>query len=346
MVYKVSEVVSKKLPIKLSDEFYTNSFAVYFSNIDNQKRRIAVYNWKTNDDCMNHFLLRKDCDELQLFPHIVEIASKKSSTIQFNSLKKEQSKHLRFYYVLDGKFEWVIGDQPYILYPGDLAMILPGQIFGGEKDFMDIGVISWIHIQLAQLEGNGKMVMGKWSSISDKESRTIGKILLLNNNPVLSKLKEAGTILQNLQQEIINQEIGYSTRVNQLIDELFILIARQLTRQNDSRRDFPQTFMKLEQTLRENLSHQWTVEEMAALVGLGTTAFSEKVKSFTGFSPLNYLINIRISEAIKLLKKQDVNVTDIALDVGFYSSQHFATTFKKLTGYTPSEFRKRNIPNN
>ena len=84
---------------------------------------------------------------------------------------------------------------------------------------------------------------------------------------------------------------------------------------------------------------------MAALVGLGTTAFTEKLKNYTGFSPLNYLINIRISEAIKLLKQEDVNMTDIALDTGFYSSQHFATTFKKLTGYTPREFRKKNIPN-
>ena len=102
--------------------------------------------------------------------------------------------------------------------------------------------------------------------------------------------------------------------------------------------------MKLEQSLREDLSHQWTLDEMAALVGLGITAFSEKVKSYTGFSPLNYLINIRISEAIKLLKRTEVNITDIALDVGFYSSQHFATTFKKLTGYTPTEFRKKHIP--
>jgi AraC-like DNA-binding protein len=248
--------------------------------------------------------------------------------------------------VIDGKFEWIIDGQHHILYPGDLAVILPGKIFGGEKDFLDIGTVSWLHIRLEQLEQNGKMIIGKWSSISANESRTIGKILMLNNSPVLSKLKEAGTILQAMQQEIQNQEIGYATRFNQLTDELFILIARQLTKQNNSRRDFPQTFMKLEQTLRDNLSHQWTVEEMAALVGLGTTAFSEKVKSYTGFSPLNYLINIRISEAIKLLKRKDVNVTDIALDIGFYSSQHFATTFKKLTGYTPSEFRKTTIPNN
>ena len=144
-----------------------------------------------------------------------------------------------------------------------------------------------------------------------------------------------------LQHELFNQQLGYTTRVNQLTDELFILITRLLSRQNNSQRDFPQTFLKLENTLRQNLSHQWTVEEMAALVGLGSTAFTEKVKAFTGFSPLNYLINIRISEAIKLLKRGGTNVTNIALETGFYSSQHFSTTFKKLTGYTPSQFKKK-----
>jgi AraC-like DNA-binding protein len=74
---------------------------------------------------------------------------------------------------------------------------------------------------------------------------------------------------------------------------------------------------------------------------LGLTAFTEKVKSFTGFSPLTYLINIRISEAIRMLKRPGMNVTEIALETGFYSSQHFSTTFKKLTGHTPGEFRKR-----
>lgn len=293
---------------------------------------------------MNQYFLKKECKELHAFPHIIEFALRKTNTVQFDSLKKETSGFLRFYYVIDGRFDWIINGEHYILYPDDLAIILPGQSFGGEKDLLDIGTVSWIHLELQQLERNGKISMGRWSRLTDSESRTIGRILLLNNCPVLSKLKDAGTIFQNLQNEFVNQEIGHSTRINQLLDELFILSARQLTRQNNSRRDFPQTFMKLEQALRENLSHQWTVEEMAALVGLGTTAFSEKVKSYTGFSPLNYLINIRISEAIKLLKRPDVHVTDIALDVGFYSSQHFATTFKKLTGYTPSEFRKKNIP--
>jgi len=293
---------------------------------------------------MNQYHLKKECKELHAFPHIIEFASKKISTIQFGSLKKETVNFLRFYYVIDGRFDWVIEDKHYILYPGDFAVILPGQWFGGDKDLLDIGTVSWMHLELEHIERNGKITMGKWSRLSDIECVPIAKILALNNSPVLSEVKEIGLLFQDMQNELANQEIGYTARINQLIDELFILTARQLTRQNNSRRDFPQTFMKLEQSLRENLSHQWTVEEMSALVGLGTTAFSEKVKSYTGFSPLNYLINIRITEAIKLLKRPDVHVTDIALDVGFYSSQHFATTFKKLTGYTPSDFRKNNLP--
>jgi transcriptional regulator GlxA family with amidase domain len=73
---------------------------------------------------------------------------------------------------------------------------------------------------------------------------------------------------------------------------------------------------------------------------LGISAFTEKVKGFTGFSPLHYLINLRIAEAIKLLRQTNRSLTDIALSTGFYSSQHFSSTFKKLTGYTPRDYRK------
>ena len=294
---------------------------------------------------MNQFILQQGHSrELQAFPHILEIALKKNTSIQLNSLHATSTTSVRIYFIVDGKFDWIINEQNHILYPGDLALILPGQPFRGEKDILNIGTLAWLHLQIEKLDTNG-MSLGSWSHLSKNECLTIGKILLVNNANVL-KLKECQVFLLTIREELVNQEIGFMTRINQLIDELFIAIARQSTRQNNSQRDFPQTFMKLEQTLRQNLANQWTVEEMAALTGLGTTTFTEKVKKYTGFSPLNYLINIRISEAIKLLNRQEVNVTDIALQTGFYSSQHFATTFKKLTGYTPSDFRKRNLPQN
>lgn len=295
---------------------------------------------------MNQFVLQQGTStELEMFPHITELGAKKNSSIQLNSLRESTSESMRIYNVIEGKFEWHIHHQQHMLYPGDVALILPGQKFGSEKGFLDIGAISWIHINMQKLK-TGTLVPGKWSSLSENESLAIGKILLLNNSLVLSKFNETGRILHYIQNELFNKEVGYCTRINQLIDEILITITRQLTKQSNPARDFPKTFMQLEQTLRQNLSHQWTVEEMAAVAGMGTTLFNEKVKTYSGFSPINYLINIRISEAIKLLKKKDISLTDIALDIGFYSSQHFSTTFKKLTGYTPSEFRKNNLFNN
>ncbi|HTI12201.1 MAG TPA: AraC family transcriptional regulator [Puia sp.] len=283
---------------------------------------------------MNQFLWQQGrSEELTLFPHIIELGMKKVQTIQLGSFPVEEMTGVRIYYILEGKFEWTIKGNTYRLYPADLAIILPGQSFGGAKGFLDIGTLAWVMLRQTD------------TGLSPAESKSIWKILSLTHTPIVSGFKEAGQLLATVGKELQQQEIGFETRVHHLIDGLLILLARQLTKQNNSQRDFPLTFMKLEQELRDHLSHQWTVEEMAALVGLGTTAFTEKVKNFTGFSPLNYLINIRISEAIKLLKGTDTNLTDVALDTGFYSSQHFSTTFKKLTGYTPSQFRKNNSNN-
>lgn len=297
-----------------------------------------VVHLNINNACMYQFLLQQNSSkELHAFFHILEFALKKNNSIHLDSFFSSSSNCIRLYYILEGKFEWCIQREHYLLYPGDFAIILPGQTFSSAKGYLEIGTLFWLHLQ-------PDLKSGTWSSISPSEINSIKKILSSNTRPVISKFLEAGSILQSLKNEIFNQQFGYVVMANQLIDELLILMARLLIHQNNSQRDFPQIFLKLEDTLRQNLSHQWTVEEMAALVGLGSTSFTEKVKSYTGFSPLNYLINIRISEAIKLLKRKDINVTDIALETGFYSSQHFSTTFKKLTGYTPSEFKKKNSP--
>ena len=292
---------------------------------------------------MNQYYLQQGkSGELSPFPYIVEFATKKVTTIQLHSLPVTRRSTIRIYYIHEGRFNWIINQQLFALYPGDTVLILPGVSFGGENEVLGIGSLSWLEIA-----GNDKptdIIPARHSSLSAADRNSISKVLSLHA-PVLSACKETGEIFQQLATEIFQQEIGYVARTAQLTDHLFILYARQFTRSQQSLRNFPQSFMKLEQTLRENLSHQWSVAEMAALVGLGTTAFTEKVKNFTGFSPLNYLITIRISEAIKLLKRPDIHLTDIALDTGFYSSQHFSTTFKKLTGYTPSQFRKNNIAN-
>ncbi len=292
---------------------------------------------------MNQFVLSQQKDpELRLFPHILEIGVLKNTAIRLNGFAKTCCSGVRIYYIQEGKFEWFINELPFTLFPGDLLFISPNVVLSSSNDVMEIGSFSWIQIdtEMSDHHNPGKH---SWTALSKKERDEMKGILFSNIASLIQKFTEAGTIFKCIQKEIFDQQIGYQTRINHLIDEMFILITRNLTCISNSVRDFPSIFMNLEQEIRRDLARQWTVEEMASFVGLGTTLFNEKVKSYSGFSPLAYLINIRISEAIKLLKQPDINLTDIALDTGFYSSQHFSTTFKKLTGYTPSEFRKNHL---
>lgn len=293
---------------------------------------------------MNQFVLQHGKSaEMHLFPHILELGMKKNGSIQLNMFPTTIMEGLRIYHIIEGRFEWHINHQPYVFYPGDVALIMPDIPFGCDNDVLKIGSFTWIHLALPKKDGH--IQPGKWSGLSDTEAAAIGKILSLNNLPALSRFNEVGRIIKCIYTELSEKEVAFQARVNHQIDELLIQITRKMTQQTHSTRDFPKTFTELEVLLRRDLAHQWTVEEMAGLVGMGTTLFTEKVKSYSGFSPINYLINIRISEAIKLLKRADITVTNIALDTGFYSSQHFSTTFKKLTGYRPSEFRKNHLRN-
>lgn len=290
------------------------------------------------------FTLRQGTSaELQLFPHIKEFGVIKSNSIELGSFTVSQCNTIHIYFIMEGKVEWLINQKHQILFPGDTVIVLPGQQIGGSKGYWGLGTFIYLKFYVDKMDSDG-MKLGKWSNLSASECSAIGKILFMNDLSVMA-VKEVSNILHEMRSEIMNQEIGYITRINSMLDSLLIVISRQSTRQASMRKSFPQTFAKLEQELRKNLAHHWTVEEMAAMVGLGTTAFTEKVKSYTGFSPLTYLINLRISEATKMLKQNKVNITAIALETGFYSSQHFATTFKKLTGYTPGEFRKGNTSN-
>jgi hypothetical protein len=64
---------------------------------------------------MNQYLLRQGSShELQLFSHIIEFVLKRNNSIQLNSFTPSSCDYVRFYYVLDGKFEWFIQQEHYI----------------------------------------------------------------------------------------------------------------------------------------------------------------------------------------------------------------------------------------
>ncbi len=83
---------------------------------------------------------------------------------------------------------------------------------------------------------------------------------------------------------------------------------------------------------------------MSQACRLGRTQFSQLLKKHTGDTPVTYLNRVRLRQAQHLLRHSDRSITDIALAVGFNSSQYFATVFKDLPRTDARSFRARHSP--
>ncbi|MEQ7128364.1 AraC family transcriptional regulator [Actinopolymorpha sp. B11F2] len=81
--------------------------------------------------------------------------------------------------------------------------------------------------------------------------------------------------------------------------------------------------------------------ELSGNVGLSPTYLTQLYTRQIGVSPARYQANLRIERAEMLLTETDRSITTIASELGFSSAQHFATVFRRHTGRSPSELRRR-----
>jgi len=84
----------------------------------------------------------------------------------------------------------------------------------------------------------------------------------------------------------------------------------------------------------------WRMDELAALCGISIPHLTEVFRRDFGQTPWQYLIRHRIEVAVEILKTSDRPITEIAHELGFSSSQHFADVFRKLRGHSPSRERR------
>lgn len=88
---------------------------------------------------------------------------------------------------------------------------------------------------------------------------------------------------------------------------------------------------------------QLNVEKLAADVGVSRAHLHRRMKEIMGMTPSDFIRNIRLKRACELLRRPDIEVTQVAYKIGFNSQPHFSTHFKRYTGFTPSEYRARSL---
>ena len=96
---------------------------------------------------------------------------------------------------------------------------------------------------------------------------------------------------------------------------------------------------RAEHYIEQHFAETITVTRLAQLGQCSVSHFRQKFKKELGITPKEYLIQVRIEKAKKMLRRNEKSITEIALACGFNSSAHFTSCFTTLTGITPTAYK-------
>ena len=92
--------------------------------------------------------------------------------------------------------------------------------------------------------------------------------------------------------------------------------------------------------INKNYTRQITLDEIASFASMNATAFCRFFKKETGKTFTKYIFDMRIGYACKLLLMNEMSISQIGGVCGFETISHFNKIFRKVSGYSPTEYRK------
>ncbi len=167
---------------------------------------------------------------------------------------------------------------------------------------------------------------------------------ILHNTTVI-KIGFHEEILRNYS-EIFNEAINEKPGYHQICSGLVIHILGQIIsiRKNRSFRQSPleNTIRKACVIIRENLNNNIKLNDLSKQLDVDYSLFRKAFKKYTGLSPMQYHMSLRIKQAIYLLHNTDLTSKEISSKLGFCSQYYFSKLFKEKMKKSPAEFRKEN----
>lgn len=109
----------------------------------------------------------------------------------------------------------------------------------------------------------------------------------------------------------------------------------KVTVEDDSRR-----ILKVKNFISKNYMNELRLPELASLAGMSSSAFSRFFKLHTGRNISEYIIDLRLGYAARMLVDTAKSISEIGFDCGFNNLSNFNRIFKKKKGCSPSEFRE------
>ena len=155
-----------------------------------------------------------------------------------------------------------------------------------------------------------------------------------------TRLAEAMRLLDGMRREYQSRAPGYEAMLLGRLIELMVYLAREYSRTGTGEAKALLRVGEVISLLERQFDRPWRLEELCGVAHMSRSNLSVVFREATGQTPIEYLIHVRLRQAMHLLGATDRKVTQIAYDVGFSDSNYLARKFRQVVGMSPSAYRR------
>lgn len=98
---------------------------------------------------------------------------------------------------------------------------------------------------------------------------------------------------------------------------------------------------KEQEFIEQNFQEKITVDQLASMLALGRRNMERRFKKATANTVVEYIQRVKIEAAKKELETSRKNINEVMYNVGYSDTKAFRTTFKKITGLSPVDYKRK-----
>lgn len=250
--------------------------------------------------------------------------------------------YIEILYCTEGVFTVYLTDSEFEFSEGDMVLISSGEVHKVFHNGNSLGKYLVIRLDPEILYGSTQSLFEMKHLLAFMVENTTSQKLFRKNELENSDVPH---LIKNIFNEYNTKDYGYELAMNSDICRMFLWIVRYWKSNGTSdnmvfgTEELAERLYPAIEYMRTNFGEDISAESMAVLCNMSYSYFSRSFKTVFSKGFNDYLNQLRIYEAEKLLLTTDMNITEIGLQTGYTTTSYFIQQFKKIKSISPKQYK-------